>query len=83
MKNGRRKFTGKEKMVILRRYLVDKVPVSEVCEKHGFQPALFLRFGRRSFSRRGRSCSTRTPPSLSYIESVPHPFLTKRMRHPF
>ena len=25
-------------MAILREHLIDKVPVSEVCDKHGFQP---------------------------------------------
>jgi transposase-like protein len=35
MKNGRRKFTGEEKMAILRRHLVEKVPVSDVCDHAG------------------------------------------------
>ena len=30
MKNGRRKFAGEEKMAILRRHLVEKMPVSDV-----------------------------------------------------
>ncbi len=44
MKNGRRKFTGEEKMAILRRQLVEKVPVSDVCYKVGIHPTLFYRW---------------------------------------
>ncbi len=60
MKNGRRKFMGEEKMAILRRHLVDKVPVSDVCNKIGIHPTLFYRrqqelfeHGAAAFGRRG------------------------------
>jgi len=41
MRRQRRDFSGPDKMAILREHLIDKVPVSEVCEKNGFQPTLF------------------------------------------
>ena len=44
MKNGRRKFLGEERMVILRRHLVDKVAVSDVCDGAGISPTLFYRW---------------------------------------
>ena len=44
MKNGRRNFLGEERMVILRRHLLDKVPVSEVCDEAGIHPTLFYRW---------------------------------------
>jgi transposase-like protein len=34
----RRHFSGQEKMTILRRHLVDKVPVSQLCEENRIQP---------------------------------------------
>jgi transposase-like protein len=39
----RRHFTGQEKVAILRRYLVDKVPVSDLCEEHRLHPTMFYR----------------------------------------
>ncbi len=51
MKNGRRKFTGDEKMAILRRHLVDKVPVSDVCDQVGIHPTLFYRWQKELFDR--------------------------------
>jgi len=37
----RRHFTGQEKVAILRRHLVDKVPVSDLCEEYRINPTLF------------------------------------------
>ena len=34
MSKERKHFTPEEKVAILRRHLVDKVPVSELCEAH-------------------------------------------------
>lgn len=49
MKNGRRKFSGDEKMVILRRHLVEKRPVSDVCDQAGINPTLFYRWQKELF----------------------------------
>ena len=49
MKNGRRKFVGEEKMAILRRHLVEKVPVSDVCDSAGINPTLFYRWQKELF----------------------------------
>jgi len=40
-KRQRRHFTGAEKMAILRRHMVDKVAVSQLCEEHGIHPTHF------------------------------------------
>ncbi len=49
MKNGRRKFTGEKKMAILRRHLVEKLPVSDVCDQAGISPTLFHRWQKELF----------------------------------
>lgn len=36
-------------MAILREHLIDKVPVSEICEKHGVQPTLFYTWQKKLF----------------------------------
>lgn len=48
---GRRHFTGQEKVSILRRHLVDKVPVSDLCEEHGIHPTLFYRWRKNWFEQ--------------------------------
>jgi len=47
----RRHFTGQEKIAILRRHLVDKVPVSDLCEEHRINPTLFYRWQKDLFEQ--------------------------------
>ena len=49
MPRERRNFSGTEKMAILREHLVERVPISEVCEKHGIQPTLFYTWQKKLF----------------------------------
>jgi len=49
MPRSRRSFTGAEKIAILREHLIEKVPISEVCEKHGVQPTLFYTWQKKLF----------------------------------
>jgi len=49
MTNVRRKFMGGEKMALLRRHLVEKVPVSDVCDEAGINPTLFYRWQKELF----------------------------------
>jgi len=44
MKRTRKNFTAAEKMVLLRRHLVDKTPVSTVCDESKLQPTVFYRW---------------------------------------
>jgi transposase len=38
MRKERKHYTAEEKAAILRRHLLDKVPVSDLCEENGLQP---------------------------------------------
>ena len=38
MSNQRRHFTGTEKVSILKRHLIDKVPISDLCDELGLYP---------------------------------------------
>jgi len=60
MAKGRRKFTAEQKVAILRRHLLDHVPVSDVCDEYGINPNLFYRWqkmlfenGSAAFEQRG------------------------------
>jgi len=49
MRRARRSFSSEQKAAILREHLLEKVPVSDVCEKHGLQPTLFYRWQKELF----------------------------------
>ncbi len=36
--NKRKKFSAEQKVRILRLHLIEKDPVSDVCDKHGLRP---------------------------------------------
>jgi transposase-like protein len=47
----RRNFTPVEKVAILKRHLLDKVPVSELCQKYDLQPTVFYRWQKQFFEQ--------------------------------
>jgi len=49
MRKERKYYTAEEKVAILRRHLLDKVPVSDLCEELGLQPTVFYRWQKKSF----------------------------------
>ena len=49
MPRQRRNFSGAEKMAILREHLIERVPISEVCDKHGLPPTMFYAWQKRLF----------------------------------
>ena len=60
--NGlRRRFTAQEKVAILRQHLVEKEPVSEVCDKHGLNPTVFYRWQKEFFENGAAAFEIRAP----------------------
>jgi transposase-like protein len=49
MKKDRKHYTAEEKVSILRRHFLDKVPVSDLCEELGLQPTVFYRWQKEFF----------------------------------
>jgi transposase len=49
MKKERKHYAAEEKVAILRRHLLDKVPVSDLCEELGLQPTVFYRWQKEFF----------------------------------
>lgn len=47
--NDRRHFTGAQKLAILRQHLIEKIPISDVCQKHDLQPTLFYLWQKKLF----------------------------------
>ena len=45
----RRNFTGEEKVRILRKHLIDRIPVSDLCDELGLQPTVFSRWQKEFF----------------------------------
>lgn len=49
MTRQRRHFTAETKVALLREHLLDKVPVSDICEKNGITVTLFYNWQKQFF----------------------------------
>ena len=49
MRKPRKNYTPTEKVAILRRHLIDKVAVSDLCDQHQLQPTIFYAWQRQFF----------------------------------
>ena len=49
MKNKRKRFTAQEKVKLLRLHLLEKQPISDLCDRHGLNPNVFYRWQKQFF----------------------------------
>jgi transposase len=49
MKKKRHNYTPEEKVMLLKRHLVDKIPVSDICDQSNLQPTVFYRWQKEFF----------------------------------
>jgi transposase len=49
MRKSRRNYTPAEKVAILRRHLIDHVPISDICDEHRLSPTLFYLWQKQFF----------------------------------
>lgn len=57
-KKTRRKFTADQKAAVVRRHLVDKVPVSNLCDEYGIQPSMFYNWQKVLVDNAARAFDT-------------------------
>lgn len=60
-KRSRRNFTTEQKVALLRRHLVDKVPVSDLCNELGLQPSVFYHWLRQVHENLAGALTTPAP----------------------
>ena len=51
MRRTRKQYTAQEKVAILRKHLLEKIPVSELCDEYGLQPTVFYRWQKQLFEQ--------------------------------
>ena len=57
-KRSRRHFTTEQKVALLKRHLVDKVPVSDLCNEEELQPSVFYQWQRQVLENLAGAFST-------------------------
>lgn len=49
MRKPRKNYTPEEKVAILRKHLIEKVPVADLCDQYQLQPTLFYNWQKQFF----------------------------------
>ena len=62
MSKSRRKFSSEDKVGIIRRHLVDKVALSDLCDEYNLHPTQFYRW-QKDFFEKGSLAFERQPKS--------------------
>jgi transposase len=75
VKQKRKHHPAEEKVAILRRHFLEKVPVSELCEETGIHPTVFYRWqkeffenGTAAFQRKSRGNPGAERERIEYLE---------------
>src|ERR1700730_9345724 len=81
MRKERNHYTAEEKVAILRRHLLDKVPVSDLCEENGLQPTVFYRWQKELFENGAAALQTKERPTRQVEEKQKRiEFLEKKVQ---
>jgi transposase len=75
MSDSRKHFTAEQKIAILRRRLLEQVPVSDLCDEYGIQPSGFYRWqqqlfenGAAAFARQSKGASDAAGQKIKVLE---------------
>lgn len=71
MPKDRKNYTPTEKVAILRRHLLDHIPVSQLCDEYHLQPTLFYRW-QKQFFEQGAAAFAAPAPQTSLVTQERH-----------
>jgi transposase-like protein len=79
MRKKRHNYTPEEKVSILRRHLIDRVPVSDLCDEYQLQPTLFYEW-QKQFFEQGAAAFSRQSSSVKAAETAEVQQLKERLQ---
>jgi len=75
VKKQRKHYTPEDKVAILSRHLLEKVPISDLCDKQGLQPSVFYHWlkeffenGAAAFEQKARPNHSAEQERIVYLE---------------
>jgi transposase len=80
MRKQRKNYTPQEKVTLLKRHLVDRIPISDLCDQHGLQPNLFYRW-QKEFFENGSAAFEKQQSALNKAEQKKIEQLEAKLRN--
>src|SRR5271165_5512486 len=77
LKKERKKYSAEEKVKQVRRHLIEKVPVSTICQETGITPVMFYRWQDQLFQNGAAAFENKTPqpPTGEHVRRWNHSIL--------
>jgi len=73
--NSRRKYTPAQKVIIIKKHLLENIPVSKICAEYGINPNLFYKWqkeffdnGQRAFEKENRATVAKYEKEISILK---------------
>ena len=79
MKKQRKQYAPEEKVAILRRHLLEKEPISKLCDEVGLQPTVFYRW-QKEFFENGAAAFDQKRPSNHSADQERIAYLQKKIQ---
>jgi transposase-like protein len=79
MRKQRKHYTPEEKVAILRRHLLDKEPISKLCDELGLQPTVFYGW-QKEFFENGAAAFEQKRPANHSAEQERIAYLEKKIQ---
>jgi transposase-like protein len=80
MRKQRKNYTPQEKVTLLKRHLLDRIPISDLCDQHGLQPNLFYRW-QKEFFENGSAAFEKQQSALNKVEQKKIEQLEAKLRN--
>ena len=68
MNKSRKNYTSEEKVAILKKHLVEKESVSDLCDKYNLQPTVFYRWQKQFFENGATALQRQSKRKTNRIE---------------
>jgi len=69
-RKNRKNYTGEEKVSIIRRHLVDQVPISDLCDEYKLQPTVFYRWQKQFFDNGAAAFATERKDDSAHLDKM-------------
>ena len=70
MGKNRTSYTAQEKVIILRKHLLEKIPISDICERYELRPTVFYRWQKQFFEQGTRTFEVGKNQDRSHVKKI-------------
>jgi len=68
MEKKRKNYSPQEKVAILKKHLLEKIPVSDLCDQYGLHPTVFYRWQKEFFENGANAFTVPRDPRQGKLE---------------